>query len=48
MTLRVALAVYLDQLSSDPNLLGDDAHGTAMREGYLRAGQSIGQKMRTV
>lgn len=47
MTIRVALATFLDGLSED-NALGSDSHGIAMREGYLRAGLAIGEKMQTV
>lgn len=47
MTLRVALSVYLDQLNSDASALGEDVIGKTLRDNYLAAGRSIGEKMRT-
>lgn len=46
MTIRVALMSFLSEMV-EPGSLGDDAHGKAMRDGYLAHGQAISEKMRT-
>lgn len=40
MTIRVALTDFLFELS-DPNALGDDAHGRRMTAGYRDCAKSI-------
>jgi hypothetical protein len=41
LTVHVALNAYAGHLSAKENTLGDDEHGKAMKEGYLRNIQGI-------
>src|SRR4051812_33049085 len=45
MTIRVALQSFLSEIAADPDALGDDEHGRAMRAAYLNRGHEINQIM---
>jgi hypothetical protein len=45
MAVRVALNSLISQMK-EPNALGDDDHGKAMAEGYVRLADSVLCKMR--
>lgn len=47
MTLRVALGSFLMGFN-DPNYLGNDEHGRAMRMGYLARGGEISKIMHSI